>query len=136
MIKNEPYYYDETECTVEDATDWIEVKQINITRDPFNYNFIKLIFDLALKCPVGEKGEAAIFIDEEEKPRLTIPFDLPFFDVVHKEMDTYNISWGNHKITLCLKGKITNTQIKIGVLRIMTLWEIAGLITPIMVMTQ
>jgi hypothetical protein len=133
MIKNEPYYYDETTTTV-DSEDWIETKYIDINRDPFNYNFIKLIFDIGLKCPAGEKGEAAIFIDEEEKPRLTIQFDLPFLDIVHREIDTYNVSWGNHKIILCLKGKITNKQLKISVLRIYTLPEIVGQLTPILVL--
>lgn len=135
MIKNEIYYYDETETTVEDTTDWIETKQIDITRDPFNYNFIKLIFDLTLKCPIGKKGQAAIFIDNEENPRLTIDHDIPYNTPIHKEIDTYNLTYGKHTITLALKGSITNTQYKITVLRLWTLPELIGNLTPTAIMS-
>jgi len=131
MIKNEIYHYDETECTVEDATDWIEMKQIDITKDPFNYNFVRLTFDITLKTQIDKQGEAAIFIDDEEAPRAVIKNTTPFQKPERIEIDTYNIPYGKHTITLALKGTITNTQLKIGVLRIMTLWEIAGLLTPI-----
>lgn len=136
MIKNEPYYYDETECTVEDATEWIEAKQIDIYRHPFNYNFIKLTFDIGLKCPIGKTGEAAIFINNEEKPRATIKHDSPLYDVKHVEIDTYNLPYTKNTITLALKGSITNTQYKITVLRIYTLYEIIGELTPIAVMSE
>jgi hypothetical protein len=132
MIKNEPYFYDETECTVRDSIEWIPAKQINIIRDPFNYNFIKLIFDLTLETEIGKKGEAAIFIDEEEKPRAIIEYNTPFETPRHIEIDTYNIQYGKHTITLCLKGTITNRSFKISVLRIYTIYEFT--MTALMVM--
>ncbi|MEM2281271.1 MAG: hypothetical protein QXZ68_04710 [Candidatus Bathyarchaeia archaeon] len=134
MFKHEIYFYDETERTVEEADFWVPIKQVEITKDAYNYHFINLKFTLSLKCPIGKSGEAAIFINDEENPRLTIKYDKPFQDYVIKEINVYDLNFGKHKLTLALKGSITNIQFKIEVLRFYTMVELLADLVPIMLL--
>jgi hypothetical protein len=131
MFKHQIYYYDETPSTVEDVKEWIPVKTIEITKDPYNYNFIQLKFTLSLECPIGKSGEAAVFINNEQKPRLTFQYNKPFQDYVIGECQTYDLNYGKHKITLALKGSITNVQFKIEVLRLFTMVEMLAEYLPL-----
>ncbi|MEM2281324.1 MAG: hypothetical protein QXZ68_04975 [Candidatus Bathyarchaeia archaeon] len=134
MFKYEIYFYDETEYTVDDVDFWVPIKEIEITKDPYNYHFISLKFTLSLKCPIGKSGEAAIFVNDEENPRLTIQYDKPFQDYVIKEVNVYDLKFGKHKLTLALKGSITNIQFKIEVLRFYTMVELVADLIPIMLL--
>ena len=135
MLIKEPYYYDDTPTLIE-ATDWIEVKTFELNRDPFTSNIIKLYFEIVLKCSVGETGEVGIFIDDEENPRAIKQYDLTFYHPIQLEIDTTNLSWGKHKITLCMRSKngkpFYNTLFRVTALRFYTLWELVGYLTPIM----
>jgi hypothetical protein len=131
MLKHQIYYYDETPCTVEDVKDWIPVKTIEITKDAYNYHFIQLKFTLSLECPFGKSGEAAVFINQEQKPRLTVQYNKPYQDYVIGECQTYDLNYGKHKITLALKGSITNVQFKIEVLRFYTMVEMLAEYLPL-----
>jgi hypothetical protein len=136
MLKHQIYYYDETPCTVEDVKDWIPVKAIEITKDPYNYHFIQLKFTLSLKCPIGKTGEAAVFIDKEQQPRITFIYDKSYQDYVIGECQTYDLNYGKHKITLAMKGSITNVQFKVEVLRFYTMIEMLAEYLPLALLSS
>lgn len=140
MIRTEHYHTDEIPISVE-SKEWVEAKVIDFTKDPFQYNIIrmKILADLMV-APEETKGYLGIFIDEEPNPRAVIESDLTFPHIFKVEFDTINIPYGRHTLKIKMKSeqgyKITNTFLEIHITRFYNIYEMIGLITPIIFLRE
>ena len=135
MIKEEHYHTDEIPVSVS-SKEWREAKVLDFTKDPFNYNIIRMRVLADLIVPVEEtRGWLGIFIDEEEKPRAVIESDLTFSHIFKAEFETINVPYGKHTLKVKMKSEngypVTNTFLEIHITRWMNLHEMLGLILPI-----
>ena len=135
MIKEEHYHTDEIPVSVS-SKEWREAKLLDFTKDPFNYNIIRMRVLADLIVPVEEtRGWLGIFIDDEEKPRAVIESDLTFSHIFKTEFETINVPYGKHTLKVKMKSengyKVTNTFLEIHITRWMNLHEMLGLILPI-----
>jgi len=135
LIKEEHYHTDEIPVSVS-SKEWREAKLLDFTKDPFNYNIIRMRVLADLIVPVEEtRGWLGIFIDDEEKPRAVIESDLTFSHIFKTEFETINVPYGKHTLKVKMKSengyKVTNTFLEIHITRWMNLHEMLGLILPI-----
>jgi len=138
MLRTEHYHTDEIEVSVE-SKEWKEAKVLDFDKDPFQYNIvaIKVLADLIVP-PEETKGFLGIFIDNEENPRATIESDLPFSHIFKAEFYTWNVPYGRHTLKVKMKSEngypVTNTFLEIHITRFFNLYEMLGLVTPIVVL--
>ena len=138
MLVTQHYHTDEIECSVE-AKNWVPVKTLQLVKDPFNMNIIKV--HIAADCivaPEETKGYLGIFINNEEKPRTVIESDLPFSYIFRKEFDVWDLPAGQHKLIIKMKSengfKVSNTYFEVKITRFYTIYEMVGTFTPLFIL--
>jgi len=138
MIKTEHYHTDEIEVSVE-SKEWVEVKALDFTKDPFQYNIIQMKVLADLYVSIEEtKGFLGVFIDDEPNPRAVIESDLTFPHVFKVEFDTINVPYGRHTLKIKMKSeqgyRVTNSFLEVHITRWYNLYEMMAQMIPLAIM--
>ena len=135
MIKTEHYHTDEIIVSIA-SKEWREAKVLDLVKDPFQYNIIKIKVLADLVVPPEEtKGYLGVFINDEEKPRATIATDLTFSHIYKMEFDTLDLPYGRHTLKIKMKSEqgysVTNSFLEVHITRWMNLYEMIGFTIPL-----
>jgi len=139
VLKTEHYHTDEVEISVA-SREWKPAKYLEFEKDGFNYNIIKMLVFADLKVPPEETmGFLGIFVNDEVNPRAVIESDLTFSNIFKREIDVLNLPFGKHKLILKMKSEqgypVTNSFWEVHITRFYNLYEMAGFIVPLALLT-
>jgi len=139
MIKKELFLENENEFTVE-STSWVPTLYFRMSKDGFNYNIIEISIAAEIKATFGDKAYLGVFIGEEEKPRIVVETDLPYYWVRKGVASTWDLPFGKHEVTIALKSDKGNPcgqrQLDFYISRFFDMKELLGFIIPISILGE
>jgi len=134
VIIKELFLQNENEFMVE-SKDWVPTLWFRFERDPFNWNVIEFALHADVKASLEDVVYLGVFFDDEEKPRIVLESDLPYYWIRKGKADLWDLPFGKHEVTIALRSKQAkpcwHRQIDVYITRFYTLKEMIGVLTPI-----